>query len=290
MGSATRKSPIRFHERAELLDFLLDVAAATSETLDLDRILANVGSIVKEVVTYDLFAILLYSERLGGLSIRYSIGHREEVVRNLILPLGEGITGLAASTHQPIMVGDVRSDPRYLTALDVVQSELAVPMVARGKLVGVIDLQSTRLNAYREADRALLQLIASRVGVSIDNARLYRRADRQNRTLKTLARLSQEFSSILDLDELLRTIAKTTHALVAFDAFSILLLDGERRVLVIASANATTSAWTSTTFPWEKALPARRPNRARSCAWTTPPPTRVISLRIPTSARKSRCR
>ncbi|MGD0438574.1 MAG: SpoIIE family protein phosphatase [Bryobacteraceae bacterium] len=232
MGAATRKSAVRFHERAELLDFLLDVAAATSETLDLDRILANVASIVKDVIPYDLFAILLYSERQGGLGIRYSIGHREEVVRNLIIPLGEGITGLAASTHQPILVGDVRSDPRYLTALDVVKSELAVPMVARGKLVGVIDLQSTRLDAYREADRALLQLIASRVGVSIDNARLYRRADRQNRTLKTLARLSQEFSSILDLDELLGTIAKTTHALVAFDAFSILLLDSERRVLI----------------------------------------------------------
>jgi sigma-B regulation protein RsbU (phosphoserine phosphatase) len=232
MSVATRKSAVRFHERAELLDFLLEVAAATSETLDLDRILANVSSIVKEVINYDLFAILLYSERLGGLSIRYSIGHREEVVRSLILPLGEGITGQAASTLQPIMVGDVRSDPRYLTALDVVQSELAVPMVARGKLVGVIDLQSTRLNAYREADRALLQLIATRVGVSIDNARLYRRADRQNRTLKTLSRLSQEFSSILDLDELLSTIAKTTHFLVSFDAFSVLLLDPERCVLV----------------------------------------------------------
>jgi sigma-B regulation protein RsbU (phosphoserine phosphatase) len=97
--------------------------------------------------------------------------------------------------------------------------------------VGVIDLQSTRLNAYREHDRTLLQLIASRVAVSIDNARLYRRIDRQNRTLKTLSHLSQEFSSILDLDELLRKIATTTHALIAFDAFSILLLDAENKVL-----------------------------------------------------------
>jgi sigma-B regulation protein RsbU (phosphoserine phosphatase) len=145
--------------------------------------------------------------------------------------LGEGITGAAAATRQPILVTDVRNDPRYLTALDAVQSELAVPMLARGKLVGVIDLQSTRLNAYREQDRSLLQLIASRVAVSIDNARLYRRVDRQNRTLKTLSSLSQEFSSILDLDELLGKIAKTIHALAAFDAFSILLLDAGRKVL-----------------------------------------------------------
>ena len=232
MATPARKSTVRFQERAELLDFLLEVSAATSESLDLDRIMANVAEIVKEVMPYDLFAILLYSERQRGLSIRYSIGHREEIIRSLVLPLGEGITGAAAATRQPILVADVRNDPRYLTALDAVQSELAVPMLARGKLVGVIDLQSTRLNVYREQDRSLLQLIASRVAVSIDNARLYRRVDRQNRTLKTLSNLSQEFSSILDLDELLGKIAKTIHALVAYDAFSILLVDAERKVLL----------------------------------------------------------
>jgi sigma-B regulation protein RsbU (phosphoserine phosphatase) len=231
MATPARKSAVRFHERAELLDFLLEVSTATAESLDLDRIMANVAASVKDVIPYDLFAILLYSERQRGLSIRYSIGHREEIIRSLVLPLGEGITGAAAASRQPILVPDVRSDSRYLTALDAVQSELAVPMLARGKLVGVIDLQSTRLNAYREQDRSLLQLIATRVAVSIDNARLYRRVDRQNRTLKTLSSLSQEFSSILDLDELLGKIAKTIHALVAFDAFSILLLDAERKVL-----------------------------------------------------------
>ncbi len=225
------KSSVRFRERAELLDFLLDVSSATSETLDLDRILSNVAEIVKEVVPYDLFAILLYSEKLAGLRILHSIGHREEVVKSLVIPLGEGVTGLAASRRQPVLVPDVRKDPAYLNALDAVRSELSVPMVARGKLVGVIDLQSTRLNAYSEQDRALVMLIASRVGVSIDNARLYRRVERQNRTLRTLAHLSREFSSILDLDELLGKIAKTIHALVSFDAFSILLLDAGKKLL-----------------------------------------------------------
>src|ERR1700682_6388385 len=225
MAAPGSKVSVRFHKRAELLDFLLEVSAVTSETLDLDRILANVASIVKEVVPYDLFAILLYSERQGGLSICYGIGHRDEVMRHLVIPLGEGITGLAAASRQPVLVGDVKNDVRYLPNLDAVRSDLAVPMVVRGRLVGVIDLQATRLDAYREQDRSLLQLIASRVGVSIDNARLYRRVDRQNRTLKTLANLSQEFSSILDLDDLLGKIARITRTLVAFDAFSILLVD-----------------------------------------------------------------
>ena len=67
---------------------------------------------------------------------------------NLSVALGEGVTGTAAARREPILVGDVRNDPRYLNPVDAVRTELAVPMTARGKLVGVIDLQSTRVNAY----------------------------------------------------------------------------------------------------------------------------------------------
>lgn len=228
---ATRKATIRFRERSDLLDFLLEVSAATSQTLDLDQLLANVAEIVQKVLPYDLFAILLYSEKRHDLRIRYAVGHREEVVSNLSLALGEGITGTAAARGEPVLVGDVRSDPRYLNSVDAVRTELAVPMTARGKLVGVIDLQSTRVDAYTEYDRALLRLIGARVSIAIDNARLYRRVERQNRTLKTLAHISREFSSILNLNELLGKIAETMRALINYDAFSILLVDSEARAL-----------------------------------------------------------
>jgi phosphoserine phosphatase RsbU/P len=228
--ATTRKSAV-FRERAELLDFLLEVSRVTAETLDLDKLLQNVAEIVKTVVPYDLFAILLYSERAQGLRVRHSIGHRDEVVRSLVIPLGEGVTGAAAMSRAPVMVDDVTQDPRYLNALDAVRSELAVPMTARGKLVGVLDVQSTRVKAYSDQDRAMLRLIAARVAVSIDNARLYLRVERQNRTLKTLTRLSQEFSSILNLDDLLGKISATVRTMINYDAFSIFLIDVERKVL-----------------------------------------------------------
>jgi phosphoserine phosphatase RsbU/P len=222
---------VRFNDRAEILDFLLEVSSATQETLDLDRILANVASIVTRVIPSQLFAILLYSERRKGLRIRYSVGHRQEIVDNLIIPLGEGITGLAGQSRETMLVNDVRSNPNYLPALDAVRSELAAPMIARGRLVGVIDLQSTALNAYSEYDKMLVRLLASRVASSIDNARLYRRVDSQHRTMRTLARFSQEFSSILDLDELLRKLAEIIRALIDYDAFSILLVDESQQLL-----------------------------------------------------------
>jgi sigma-B regulation protein RsbU (phosphoserine phosphatase) len=125
----------------------------------------------------------------------------------------------------------VRRDPRYLNALDAVRSELAVPMLARGKLVGVIDIQSTRLNGFTEHEQAIAELIAARVGMAIDNARLHRRVVRQNRTLQTLSAIAQEFSSILDLDPLLRKISEQVRRLINYDALSILLLEPAESML-----------------------------------------------------------
>ncbi len=225
------KPAVRFRERSDLLDFLLEVATLTSETLELDELLANVAEIVRRVIPYDLFAILLFNDKRKDLRIRYAVGHREEVVRNLALALGEGIVGSAAATRQPILLPDVKTDDRYLSASDVVRSELAVPMIARQRLVGVIDVQATRVGAYKDYDRAMLSLIAGRVAAAIDNAQLYRRAERQYRTIRTLSRVSNEFASILDIDELLSKVASSVRGLINYDAFSILLVDAEHHAL-----------------------------------------------------------
>lgn len=222
---------VRFRDRAELLDFLLEVSSAASETLDLNELMESVASIVRQVIPHELFAILLYSERRQGLRIRYAVGHRREVVQNLVIRLGEGLTGTAAATRKPVLVGDVREDSRYLNAMDAVRSELAVPMVLHQKLVGVIDLQSTVPNAFTEQDRALLQLIASRVAAAVENARLYRRIERQSRTQKTLAAMAQEFSSILKLDQLLEKIALSIKRLINYDAFMVMVIDESSGVL-----------------------------------------------------------
>jgi sigma-B regulation protein RsbU (phosphoserine phosphatase) len=226
-----QKSDRPFQDRAELLDFLLEVVAVTSSTLDLDGLLHSLAQMVRNVIRFDLLAVLLYSEARGGLVVRYSMGYNTETLSDLVIPLGEGITGLAAKTRTPIFVGDVKAEPLYLPLVDAVQSELAVPMVLRGKLVGVIDLQSTELNAFTAEDSALLQLIASRATASIVNARLFRQVVRQNRSLRALSRLSQEFTSTLDLDKLLGKVAERIKGLINYDGFSILLWDESQQLL-----------------------------------------------------------
>ena len=135
-----RKIRSRFRERAELLDFLLEVSA---------RHLRNAGS--------RSHAGQRRRDRQGRdplRSVRHPalqrapatacasatrIGHREEVVRNLVIPLGEGITGAAADSRAGAGRATSATTRAISIALDAVQTELAVPMIARGKLVGVID-------------------------------------------------------------------------------------------------------------------------------------------------------
>ena len=193
---------------------------------------ANIAAeVVRRVIPYDLFAILLYNEKRKDLRIRYAVGHREEVVQNLSLALGEGIVGTAAGRREPVLVKDVKADERYLSTSDIVRSELSVPMIARQRLVGVIDVQATGVDAFQDYDRAMLSLIAGRVAAAIDNAQLYRRAERQYRTIRTLSRVSNEFASILDIDELLSKVASSVRGLINYDAFSILLVDAAKQVL-----------------------------------------------------------
>ena len=225
------KPPVRFRERSDLLDFLLEVSTVTAETLDLEELLSSVGEIVRRVIPYDLFAIFLFSERRKDLRIRHAVGHREEVVRNLSIALGEGIVGAAAARREPILVPDVLTDDRYLRTSDVVRTELSVPMIARNRLVGVIDIQSARREAFGDYDRAMLRLIGTRIAAAIDNAQLYRRAERQYRTIRALSRISHEFSSLLDIDELFSKIASSVRSLINYDAFSILLVDAGQKAL-----------------------------------------------------------
>lgn len=207
----------------------MEILAEASEivsgyTLDLDELLRQLAALVLKVVEYQVFAVFLKSGK-GSMRIRFAIGYREEVIRNLRLRIGEGIVGAAAEQRQTVIVNDVRSDPRYLMAVNATRSEISVPLVARGKVVGVIDLQSPKLNAFGEYESKLLELIGSRFSLAIDGARAHRATIQRNRTLQTLTDIAQEFSHILHLDELLKKITSLVRGLIPYDAFSIFMLD-----------------------------------------------------------------
>lgn len=204
---------------------LLEVAQVVNTTLDLDTTLRRVAELVRKVIDYEIFAILLLNEKTQELRFRFQIGYTREVAERTRIKVGQGVTGIAAQRREPILVGDVSGDTRYISGVPNVRAELAVPLIVKNRLIGVIDIESPRPNHFTEEHKRLLTLIASRVAVGIENARLYTRTARQARTLVLLNEIARELTSILNVDELLKRIAELLSRLIDYQMFSILLLD-----------------------------------------------------------------
>jgi phosphoserine phosphatase RsbU/P len=227
----TMRSHARPLELTELLTLLLEVSEQITSTLDLDELMSRMAAIVKRAIDYQVFAILLLSERTQELSVRFSSGHPKELVKKLRVKVGEGIVGRAAATRKSVMVNDVRKDPAYIQSLPSVRSELAVPLIAKNRVIGVIDLEAPWRDFFTEQHQNLLELLAGRMALAVMNARLYRRTLRQARALQLLNEISRELSSVLVLKDLLRRIGTLTKRLIDYHRFSILLLDEHTQTL-----------------------------------------------------------
>ena len=204
---------------------LLEVADVVNTTLDLDTTLRRVAELVRKVIDYEIFAILLVNEKTQDLRIRFSLGYPNDIAERVRIKLGEGITGTAAQRAEAILVGDVEKYDAYIPGISNVRSELAVPLIIKNRVIGVIDIESPVPNHFTEEHKRLLTLIGSRMAVGIENARLHTRTTRQARTLLMLNEIARELTSILNLDELFKRIAELLSRLIDYQMFSILLLD-----------------------------------------------------------------
>ncbi len=204
---------------------LLEVADVVNTTLDLDTTLRRVAELVRKVIDYEIFGILLLNEKTQELYFRFQVGYAREIAERVRIKVGEGVTGIAAQRREAILVDDVSKYPQYISAAHNVRSELAVPLIIKNRLIGVIDIESPEPNHFTEEHKRLLTLIGSRMAVGIENARLYTRTTRQARTLVLLNEIARELTSILNVDELLKRIAELLSRLIDYQMFSILLLD-----------------------------------------------------------------
>jgi sigma-B regulation protein RsbU (phosphoserine phosphatase) len=211
------------------------LANALNTTLDLQTLLHRTADLVRAVIDYKIFAILLLNERTNDLRMRFQIGHTSEAER-LRIRVGKGVVGRAAEHRESILLQDVTQDDNYISANPDVRSELAVPLIVKNRVIGVIDLQSEQLGYFQPEHRRLLELTASRVAQAIENARLYTRVARQAQTLAVLNEISREVTSILDLDPLLERIGELLRRIIDYQMFSILLVNEREQVLEIQYA------------------------------------------------------
>ena len=216
-------------QRMDVESLLVEVADVLNTTLDLDTLLQRVAEVVKRVIDYEIFSILLLNERAQELRFRFQIGHSPEVAERIRVKVGEGVTGRAVKERRAILVDDVSKETDYIAAVPRVHSELAVPLINKNRVIGVMDLEARERAYFKEEHARLLSLIGSRIAVSIENARLYTRIVRQAGTLALLNDISRDLTSILNLDQLLKRIGDLLSKVIDYQMFSILLLDESKQ-------------------------------------------------------------
>jgi sigma-B regulation protein RsbU (phosphoserine phosphatase) len=217
---------------AEVLATLAEIGEEVNSSLDLDEVLARTAALIKRHIDYEIFGVLLLEGDGSYLRHRFSIGYARELAENLRIPLGQGITGTAAATGHSVRVSDTTKDPRYINAIDSVRSELAVPLMLQGKCVGVLDIQSRHLDYFTPDQQNILTLLASRLSVAIENARLFQKVKAQADTLLLLSEVGRETGSILDVEALLRRAAEQTKRVIDYQILSIMLYNEEQKVFL----------------------------------------------------------
>ncbi len=192
--TATRPNPCQ----GDLLQLLHEVSSEIASILDREELLQRVAELVKPLIDYQLFGVFLWDENAGRLQSVVSVHWDGCQSYKRDLDLGEGLVGTAAAERRPVRVGDVRSEPRYVSCGDLeVRSELALPMLVKGRLIGVLDLESYHRDAFRGDDERLLATLADSLAIALDNAALYERLKADERALSADLETAREMQRVL---------------------------------------------------------------------------------------------
>src|SRR6202167_6346056 len=219
------QAPTPLNVPAEVLATLVEIGEEINSSLNLDEVLGKTAALVKRLIDYEMFSVLFVDESMHRCYHRFTIGYGEEGGKDWVIPIGQGITGTAAATGRAVRVPDVREDPRYINIIDSVRSEMVIPLIVKGQAIGVLDIQSTQVDYFTRDQQSVLTLMASRLAIAIENARLFERIRSQADTLLVLNEVGREANSILAVEELLRRAAELVKRVIDYQILGILVYD-----------------------------------------------------------------
>jgi diguanylate cyclase (GGDEF)-like protein len=186
----------------EKIATLYHATHAVLSTFDLDEVLMQMLKVVREQFHIANASVLLLDESGKVLHSRQFIGDLH-TIRQLPIEIGTGLIGSAVQLKEVVYAPDVKQDGRYVAGSLRTQSELVIPLIVRGEVVGVLDVQSTELSAFDEATVGLITLFATQASIAIENARLYSLEKRRAMQLEALNTIARQTTTTLEVDVLL---------------------------------------------------------------------------------------
>ncbi|MEI6669499.1 MAG: GAF domain-containing protein [Acidobacteriota bacterium] len=219
----------------QMLTTLFALGREVSSVLDLDELFGKLPDLISRVTDYHAFAVYLLDEERGDLHIAFATGYPEGA-KQLRLKRGQGLVGAAVEAARPLLANDVTTDSRYIEAVPGTRAELVLPLRRKGHTIGALNLLSRNVGEFTPAEVETLRNFASAAAVAIENARLFATERRYADTLEALEQIGRDFASTLDLDELLKRIARTIKRIIDYRTFGILIVDDEANVVELRHA------------------------------------------------------
>ena len=265
--------------RSEQFRVLAEVGRRIALVLGVNEVLGQVASLVQQAFGYYHVGIGL----IEGDQVVYRVGagalwdDPEFRFKPQRLKMGrEGLSGWVADTGQPLLVPDVSQDPRYVWMQgSKTCSEITVPIRVKEQVIGVLDAQSDRLNAFDESDLAVLEFVANQTGIAIENARLYEEARNRVAQLTALQETSRALASTLELETLLNLIIQQATTLLQGDGGLVNLVDWDKRQDEVLAATGSAASILGGSGPLEGSL----------SGWVTLHNQAVVCNRVPDDSR-----
>lgn len=194
----------------EMLSLVRTVSAQIANVLDLDELAQRVTRLIRDTFHYYFVAIFTIKEGQQTLEYRDSAPQFTTWTPSFSIHIGEGIIGQVALRGMEIIANDVKQDVYYreLNILSETRSEVALPLKIKDKILGVLDVQSDKLNAFQDIDMLVLRSLADNIATAVENARLYSEVSKKVEQLDSISEVSSALTSILDEDALLAEVVR----------------------------------------------------------------------------------
>lgn len=203
------------------------ITTTTASGLTLEEALDNAVTGLQVTLGGDRVAILLADREKKVLEVKAAVGYSEDIMQ-ITIPIGTGITGWAAAHRRPLRVADVSEDPRYIQASTNTRSELAVPLVYRNELLGVLNVESEQVGAYTENDEEMLGTLGGSLAAIIANARLLEQLRAQAERERALYEITSKIRRSTNIETILATTASELTKAVGARRTQIRIAAGEK--------------------------------------------------------------
>jgi putative nucleotidyltransferase with HDIG domain len=224
------------NKKEKILSVLEEASNIMNSGMDFTHLLEFLMDIAIDITGATSGALLLKKERKRYLEVAVARGDYPQEVKKIRVPIGKGITGWVAKAREPLVVPNVLLEPRYIETPESIYSEMAVPLTLGSKLVGVISVDSTQINAFSKDDCTTLSTLASMVTKVLENARLLSESNQKVREISSLFAVSENLSENHKDPELFQKIMEQIAQALSCRGVSIMHYDSDAEDLTLTSS------------------------------------------------------